>query len=456
MSRKHKNISFSGCSNCGEEPTFVHVPVAKDCGDVADEPCTSNKGKFYDRLTDDFVVPDVGREAKMQVCEGNLWSKCQWVGVCLSAEKYAFFQITKVSNKSITILNGCRTGDEIAGNPEKGTVIGEGTVIFPAPPQGCSQGFCNQLVAALKDCGADAIIQILKESEEICFTNVPEIDETERVHLFGGIMPSEDCECDEYGYGSAPVQGESLWTSCLRKLTKIFTNVGGRTICFSESPLYDKEDDPNNLARFAVFDKKGCLRRGDKLISSCSNLNDVAETGADAIYVCSDGNESAFLPTCGVEIVGSEDNNGDPKWIVREKGIKWLSSPVSIASLTGTGLSNSGNEIELDLSDNSNAKCRHSAVVHIQAYTAGESAKQCAMMGFGYYTDSLLFPLFHILANGDAAIDGATFAGTVDIPIIDGKIKLRVFSPTGTFPSYTVGSYGTADRRFFAQVLGFK
>ena len=326
------NPSYKPCKSCEDTEAlqFVEVPT---CNSESNDPCVSNKGKFFDRLTEDFVVPSVGRTSKIKVCDGKLWSKCLWVAACIGAEKIAAFQITETSNKSITILNGCRTGEAIQGNPDVGYEIKEGTVIYPIPPQGCSQGFCAKVAQAIEECGADAVINVLKESEEICFTSVPVLDEIEKAHLFGGIMPDQDCQCDDYGY-AAPVQGETFWQSCLRKLNRIFTNVGGRTLCMPEVPTYDYEDDPSNLAREAVFDKKGCLRKGNA-VGDCRNATAIedSETGADAVIVCKDGARRILVPDCNTMIVGCcEDGETDPKWAVKPKGLNLflLDEPIEV------------------------------------------------------------------------------------------------------------------------------
>jgi len=330
------NPSYKPCKSCEDTEAlqFVEVPT---CNSESNDPCVSNKGKFFDRLTEDFVVPSVGRTSKIKVCDGKLWSKCLWVAACIGAEKIAAFQITETSNKSITILNGCRTGEAIQGNPDVGYEIKEGTVIYPIPPQGCSQGFCAKVAQAIEECGADAVINVLKESEEICFTSVPVLDEIEKAHLFGGIMPDQDCQCDDYGY-AAPVQGETFWQSCLRKLNRIFTNVGGRTLCMPEAPTYDHEDDPSNLAREAVFDKKGCLRKGNA-VGDCRNATAIedSETGADAVIVCKDGTRRILVPDCNTMIVGCcEDGETDPKWVVRPKGLNLflLDEPIEVSKQT--------------------------------------------------------------------------------------------------------------------------
>lgn len=325
------NPNFN-CGSCDEPKPVQFVEVPTCAGSEDSSLCQSQKGKFYDRIIEPFVVPTVGRTGRVYVCEGKLWAKCQWIGMCIGSEKIAAFQIVDVTNKYITVLNGCKTGEAILGNPEPATEYKEGTVIYPIPPQGCSQGFCTKVAEAIRSCGSDAVLEVLQDSEEICFTTVPTLGEDEKAHLFGGIMPDQDCQCDEYGY-SAPVQGESLWSSCIRKLNKIFTLVGGRSLCMPEAPEYDPDLDTENLAREAIFDKKGCLRKGGA-VGDCRNATEITgeETGADAVIVCKDSQRRILVPSCDTIIVGCCTDGEDPKWVVRPKGLNLflLDEPIEV------------------------------------------------------------------------------------------------------------------------------
>lgn len=327
------NPNFN-CGSCDEPKPVQFVEVPTCAGSEDSSLCQSQKGKFYDRIIEPFVVPTVGRTGRVYVCEGKLWAKCQWIGMCIGSEKIAAFQIVDVTNKYITVLNGCKTGEAILGNPEPATEYKEGTVIYPIPPQGCSQGFCTKVAEAIRSCGSDAVLEVLQDSEEICFTTVPTLGEDEKAHLFGGIMPDQDCQCDEYGY-SAPVQGESLWSSCIRKLNKIFTLVGGRSLCMPEAPEYDPDLDTENLAREAIFDKKGCLRKGGA-VGDCRNATEITgeETGADAVIVCKDSQRRILVPSCDTIIVGCCTDGEDPKWVVKDKGLSlfMLDEPIVLHS----------------------------------------------------------------------------------------------------------------------------
>src|SRR5690606_15371843 len=98
------NIGYKSCTDCGDEGMPVKTISIPTCGSpVEPGECASQKGKFFDKLIEDFVVPKNGNEGKLFVCEGNLWAKHQWVAVVMGSEKIAAFQIVKVSNKSITV-----------------------------------------------------------------------------------------------------------------------------------------------------------------------------------------------------------------------------------------------------------------------------------------------------------------------------------------------------------------
>lgn len=333
--------SFPGCSTCGDSSTPIQTVPVPYCGQQeSTDACASQKGKFHDRLTDDFIVPKVGKEAKIHVCDGHLWAKHQWIGIANGADKVAVYPIIAIGNKTITILNGCRTGEEIFGNAEVGKEFKEGTIVYPVPPQGCDSNFCERVSETIRTCGVDAVLELLSLNEDICFTNVPEIEETERGHIFVGTMP-DPCNCpEEYGVGegtgSISQDPDNLWRSCLRKLTKIFTNLGGRTFCFASMPEYNSENDPDGLGRAVVLDQKGCMAKGES-VSSCGEEYALGEDiGAEAIIVCKDGGRKILVPECDSMIVGCCDEDDlNPKWYVRKKGLTLhlLETPIDVYSV---------------------------------------------------------------------------------------------------------------------------
>lgn len=430
------------------------IPVPH-CGQEPDsEYCPSHKGKFYDRLTEEFTVPGIGKEGKIHVCEGELWSKCQWIAICTSAERVAVFQITKIGKGTITILNGCRTGEEIFGNPPAGTVIPEGAVSYPVPPQGCNSIICDQVSNVIKTCGAKAVIDLLRNTEDICFSNIPEIEEFERGHLFAGTMPAP-CDCpEEYGYGEGSlITPPGIWKSCLRKLTKIFTNLGGRTICFGDAPLYDANADVYKQARSAIFDKDGCLKKGSSLSEDCSTMES-AET-AEAVIVCSGGEQKVLTPDCNTEIVGCCNSDGDsPKWRVRKRGTRYLDSPVSAFNLNGSGaasgIPNADTDREFDVSSYGEANCASFAVcdLHLTGQTgAGSGGNDAAINVWAYYDNSgNKTGLAAFYLNNDDNAQTARVKNTVLIPIIDGKIKIQTeVTHTG----------GASNRTLSIVIIGF-
>ena len=335
--------SFPGCSTCGDSSTPIQTVPVPYCGQQeSTDACASQKGKFHDRLTDSFIVPKVGRQSKLHVCDARLWAKHQWVGVSNGADKITVYPIMEIGNKTITVLNGCRSGEEIFGNAEAGKEFVEGTVIYPVPPQGCDSNFCERIAEALRTCGVDAVLEVLRTSDEICFTTVPELEETERGHIFVGTMP-DPCNCpEEYGFGEG-VGGvnqdpDNLWRSCLRKLTKIFTNLGGKTFCFSDMPIYSKLADPDRVATTVVLNQKGCLSKGESLYG-CEEALDVSSEGADAISVCSNGDKKIIIAQCGHELVACcDEDDENPKWKSRPKGLSlyMLDTPIEIHRVTVT------------------------------------------------------------------------------------------------------------------------
>lgn len=268
--------------------------------------CESTKGKLYDILIEDFIVPEIGREAYIKVCDGTRWKKDQFIGVNLGASKIAAFKITEVGNKKIRVLNGCdKSGDNgILGNPEKGSTIKTGSVMYPVPPTGCESGLALQILNVIQTSGTDAIVELLANREDICFTSVKESAEDEEVHLFGGTRP--DCDC-------AP---EASISSCLRKIVKIFTGQGGKTLCMPEAASVVFSGDK----RVAVFDENKCLKRGPTYadLLNCETDQQLDEDGqANSIMACSAGVRSGFeawaknlaLTTVEVDDPDSDDPN---------------------------------------------------------------------------------------------------------------------------------------------------
>lgn len=249
-----------GCNSCGEEKIIVPVSTCCDSAQVETPACQSFSGKFYDKTIADFTVPGIGKVGGLTVCQANLWAKSQYVGVVVGKSKYAFFRIVDVGQQVLKVLNGCTKNDPdspILGNPEPGIVLPEGSVIFPCPPVGCSDQLAEQFASLLENFGAEGVIKILKESDEICFTATPEISDEEVTHLFGGTMI--DCDC-------APEASSVL--SCLRKLLRIFTGQSGKTLCFPDvgtTSIDDVTVDEEEVSKYlAYFDENGCLKKGAK------------------------------------------------------------------------------------------------------------------------------------------------------------------------------------------------
>jgi hypothetical protein len=251
--------------------------------------CPSKKGHFYDLTLEDFIVPNIGSETYIKVCDGSLWKVGQFIGIAMSGNKMAAFKITGIGTGKLKVLNGCdKSGDNgIVDNPEVGTEIKKGSVFYAIPPTGCESGFAARLIQALELYGVESVINMLAEEDDICFTSVKDISEDEEVHMFGGTMP--DCEC-------APDEG---WSSCLRKLKKIFTGQGGRTLCMNDAATVSSEPVNGVPKRFALFDENGCIKKGPtpaELRSCEDNTVVTKDTPVESVIVCKDGVYSAFVP----------------------------------------------------------------------------------------------------------------------------------------------------------------
>jgi len=278
--------------------------------------CKTNKGKFYDLTLEDFIVPNVGSETYVRVCDGSLWKAGQFIGIVLSANKIAAFKITSVGTGKLKILNGCdKSGDNgIVGNPEPGVTIVKDSILYAIPPTGCESGFADRIITALKTYGVDSVIEMIAESEDICFTSVKDISEEEEVHMFGGTMP--DCEC-------APDAG---WSSCLRKLKRIFTSQSGRSLCTPDAATISTAPVDGVPKRFALFDTNGCIKKGPtpQELRSCEGNTVISkDTPVEAVIVCKDGEYSSFIPieenlvitTKKYEIPVEEGGGFEYKWV---------------------------------------------------------------------------------------------------------------------------------------------
>lgn len=290
-------MSNCGCNNtpnCGcstPKASYEVVDLNQGCSEsTPGSECISNKGKFFDRTTESFVVPAVGKEVYIPVCNATLWAVGQFIAVNLTDNKIAAFRITGRTNKKIKVLNGCNSSGNngIIGNPEAGTVIPVDSVLYPIPPSGCASSEAARIIDTLTEFGLEAVLQMLAESPDICFTNTPELAEDEEGHLFVGTKP--DCDC-------AP---ESAISSCLRKALDIFTGQAGRTLCMPEvATISIAQIDGATPKRIALFDENGCLKKGPTPSDfiSCNGFGGVTEDAFNAITVCKEGVSKNLTPT---------------------------------------------------------------------------------------------------------------------------------------------------------------
>lgn len=334
-----------GCSNknsCSCESGFSSEGIQRAEFEAATYPgykeatgargCVSNKGKFFDLTLEDFIVPEVGREAYLKVCDGSLWKAKQYIGVFYGSN-FAAFKITEVGTGSLKVLNGCdRSGDNpFIGNPDKGTNIPAKSILCAIPPTGCSSDLTLRIVDVLTTRGAPAILDILANSEEICFTSAPAVAEDEEVHIFGGTKP--DCDC-------AP---DASVSSCLRKIIKIFTGQGGRTLCMPEVATINLASAEER--RVAVFDENDCVKKGPTYsdLKSCENADPHAKDVVfDAVNGCLDGVSIGLTPSdkymelTTIEVDDPDSEDEDDKiirWVATEKRYAVLQNKV------GSGIS---------------------------------------------------------------------------------------------------------------------
>lgn len=281
--------------------------------------CESNKGRFYDLVLEDFIMPEVGGEAYLKVCDGSLWKKGMYVGAILSGNKIAAFIITEVGTRKLKVLNGCdKSGDSpFLGNPEKGSKIANKTIIFPIPPTGCETGFAQSVLSVLESSGGQTALEsIISQLDNICFTTIPDIGEDESGHLFAGTKP--DCDCAEEDY-----------SSCLRKVKDITIAEGGKYFCFPEIPIIDSLPINGQQKRLALFEPEtGCLKAGPTIadLKSCDDNSGINKDNTfDAVSACNEGIPANLLPTSKhLEITTVEIDDPESDAVPPSKIIKWI------------------------------------------------------------------------------------------------------------------------------------
>lgn len=271
-----------GCQESAQQfdRVYINDPCQQNQDAASANGCQSTRGYLYDRITEQFTVPAVGKEAYLHVCEANRWQVGQFVAVNLGGNKIAAFKITKRGNKKLLVLNGCdKSGvNAIFGNPDVGSIIPNDSVIYPIAPTGCESDLAAKIIETLTQFGTDAVIDLISKSSSFCLTNIPEISEDEDLHLFGGTKP--DCDCAPEGFIS----------SCFRKLLKIITGNAGRTLCFPEIPETNTSPVGGVAKRLALFDNNQCLKKGPTIeeFQSCGSFPEASSTFT-AISVCDNG-----------------------------------------------------------------------------------------------------------------------------------------------------------------------
>lgn len=256
------NNQDCGCGNSTPKRTYGTVCLDKPCPQPDAIETVSNKGKFFDKTTEPFVVPLVGKAAWLSINDASLWAVGQFIAINLGSNSIAVFKILERTNKKIKLLNGCDTSgvNGILGNPAPGSIIATDSTFYAIPPSGCSSGEATRIINILSVYGVAAVQEMLANLETVCFTNVPDVSEDESVHLFGGSKPEDDCDCNP----------DVTVSSCLRKIRNIITNVFATTFCFKQIPEVDNfdpiEGEGGGNKRWAIFmPGTNCLVAGPEI-----------------------------------------------------------------------------------------------------------------------------------------------------------------------------------------------
>lgn len=314
----NKNSEDCGCGCSDASKQFDRVWIKDPCKTDSDAPavtsCESTMGLMYDSLTEDFVVPQVGKEAYAYVCEAKRWKVGQFIAINIGNNKIAAFKITSRGAKKILLLNGCdKSGvNPIFGNPDVGSIITKDSVAYPIAPTGCESDLAQKIIDTLEQFGTDAVMQLIADSTNVCLTNVPEISEDEEVHAFGGTKP--DCDCAPEGFIS----------SCFRKVLKIVTGNAGRTWCFPEMPTTNVNPVNGVEKRITLIDNNNCLKKGPTIgeFQSCGSYQDAGNNNINAVNVCINGVSSVLTAQDGMHLVGEsyeEDGETKNRWVRKKK-----------------------------------------------------------------------------------------------------------------------------------------
>lgn len=239
----HENICC-----CPEDDEYVLKKLRVSTPNTGCKPSEKDdcelQEKTYDKITSQFAIPKVGNTLEAKVCDASLYNVGQWV----QFEDGNIFQIVDREDKKLVLRNSCIDGESaIETNGEPGDKISTGTSFWVT-----SEPDCPDIDALV-----EKVLLALREIEEICFPNIVDINNTEKVHLFGGTIT--DICVDENG----ELVDKKL--SCSRKLPNIqATNL---TICLPEIP--DSATDLSDYS-FAVLNDEGCLERLS--VSGCGTI----------------------------------------------------------------------------------------------------------------------------------------------------------------------------------------
>ena len=392
------NFDKCGCGTPSEDIPCVSVPcpttglvddalvTPSDLPDSQDLACNSNFGKFYDRFIDNFVTPGVGETGFAKVCNPSLWIGCQWISVCRPGNPNAIFKVADAQPEfqRLLLVNACSDGEAIDGNPNPGDVFFGGAVFYPVAPPWCSQYLQDKVISIIESGDSnvsDSILQVLTNSDEICFRETPDLESGREAHLFGG------------DYDASPYQSDpSLLNSCLRKLRKIYTRFLGRTICFQDIPSTSDDPEDGVAKRFVYLDKNNCLRRGGEVNANvCGDA--LIKESLSSIAGCNSGARALLVPTDKNKIIKSfKDPYNNAYWAEASAGLTYypLPNPVdsSIVTRNVSGSSSSTIHIvnfgildvnmpDVDFPPNARAAITVNIRMNLNGYVSGECDVNC-------------------------------------------------------------------------------
>ena len=203
------------CPTC-QPDEYAMIPIERrNSNSACNDGSTgcSETHKWFDVTTSLFQVPSVSESVALNVCDPSRYSVGQWIFLSGGGR----FYVVSVSPeaKTITVRNSCSDGESaITGNSTPGSAISQGSPLWVIDEPGWPQCISSSAQCA-------QVTACLASSESVCFTNIPEANDVDPYHLFGG---SGEALCDPEGGDSGIIQ------SCLHKIVNIYTKAGA--LCY--------------------------------------------------------------------------------------------------------------------------------------------------------------------------------------------------------------------------------